>query len=132
MKQSIILMLLMPLLFSCGGSKGSDTPVTPAEENLAVNLSASAIQISTSNLYQLAVNITSKMPAQGVTVKIDVKREDNAASVYSIQANSSLASSNFTISPLPPGQIYCAATVTVTSVTKATNVWTGSFRVLWK
>jgi hypothetical protein len=130
MKQLIILLtwISLPLLFSCG-SKGSDAP---AEDNLVVNLSATAIQISTSNSYVLTVNVTSKMPPQGVTVKVDVKREDNAVSVYSIQANSSLSSSNFTISPLPPGQIYCMATVTVTSVTKATNVWTGTFRVLWK
>ena len=100
--------------------------------SLPLLFSATAIQISTSNAYVLTVNITSKMPAQGVTVKVDVKREDNGAAVYNIQANSSLSSSNFTISPLPPGQIYCTATVTVTSVTKATNVWTGTFRVLWK
>jgi hypothetical protein len=130
MKQLItcLIWISLPLLFSCG-SKGSDTPT---EDNLVVNLSATAIQISTSNAYVLTVNITSKMPAQGVTVKVDVKREDNGAAVYNIQANSSLSSSNFTISPLPPGQIYCTATVTVTSVTKATNVWTGTFRVLWK
>ena len=130
MKQLItcLIWISLPLLFSCG-SKGSDTPT---EDNLVVNLSATAIQISTSNAYVLTVTITSKMPAQGVTVKVDVKREDNGAAVYNIQANSSLSSSNFTISPLPPGQIYCTATVTVTSVTKATNVWTGTFRVLWK
>jgi len=115
-------------LYACGDKE----VVTPKEDNLSVKLSAGNIEVSPSNSYSFNVIILSKLPASGVTIKVDVKREDNTAGVYNVQATSNAASSNFTISPLPPGQIYCLATITVTSINTPANTWSGTFRVLWK
>lgn len=122
------------LLALCACSKGfsGGTPTPPAEDKLEVKLSAATIETALSNSYTFTVNIQSKLPANGVTIKVDVKREDNAASVYNVQASSNFSSNSFTINPLPSGQIYCAATITITSVNTPTNIWTGTFRVLWK
>jgi hypothetical protein len=119
---------------SSGGSTGGGTTggTTSTEEKLSVKLSAAAIETSPSSSFTFTADIQSKLPAGGVTIKVEVKRDDNNAVVYSIQANSSVLSNSFTISPLPPGQVYCTATVTVTSASTASNSWTGSFKVLWK
>jgi hypothetical protein len=118
---------------SGGGNSGGGTVVPPViEEKLVAKLSAAAIETTPSSNFGFTLDIQTKIPASGVTVKVEVKREDNNAVVYNITANSSFASNNFTINGLPPGQIYCLATITVTSISTPTNVWTGSFRVLWK
>ena len=122
-----LIFLLLMVVHAC---KKDDSP--PAEAKLDVKLSSAAIETSPSNTFNFSVTINSQLPAGGVKINVDVKREDNNASVYSIQASSNSAANNFTISPLPPGQIYCLATITVTSVSTATNTWSGTFRVLWK
>jgi hypothetical protein len=116
---------------SSGGGGGGTTP-PPTEEKLAAKLSAAAIETSPSSSFTFTADIQSKIPSGGVTIKVDAKREDTNASVYSVQANSSVASNSFTVSPLPPGQVYCTVTVTITSVATPSNSWVGSFRVLWK
>lgn len=135
MKKQILYIIIacsLPCLFTaCGKSSGGGT-AAPSEEKLAATLSAAAIENSPSSSFPFTVNIQSKLPTGGVTIKVDVIREDTNAGVYNITANSSFASSNFTVSNLPPGQIYCRATITITSVSTASNTWTGSFRVLWK
>jgi len=124
---------ILCLLGACGKSSNSPAPAPVAvEEKLVVKLSAASIETALSNSFNFTVEVQSKMPTGGVTIKVDVKREDNNTSVYSIQANSTIAISSFTINPLPPGQVFCTATITVTSVTTPTNIWSGSFRVLWK
>lgn len=137
MKIKLIGKLKLFLLFSVTcfamyGCSKSDGGSAPTEENLKVSLSSAAIETALSNSFNFSVTIQSKMPTSGVTIKVDVKREDNLTSVYNVQANSTFTSSNFTINSLPPGQIYCLASITVTSVNTPSNIWTGSFRVLWK
>jgi hypothetical protein len=123
----ILVICLMGTMYACG--KGSSKPT---EEKLDVKLSAASIETIPGPSYTFSVDIKSKMPVGGVTIKLQVKREDTNADVYTVQASSPFLSTSFTISPLPPGQIFCMATVTVTSVTTPGNTWTGSFRVLWK
>jgi hypothetical protein len=125
--QYLLSVYLLCALLACGKKIK-----TPAEEKLDVKLSAAAIETVPAPSYSLTVDIKSKLPVNGVTIKIEVKREDTNADVYNLQANSSFASNQFTISPLPPGQVFCKATVTVVSVTTPGNTWTGSFRLLWK
>jgi hypothetical protein len=117
---------------SAGGTSGGGTTPPATEEKLVAKLSAAAIETSPSSNFSFTLDIQSKMPVAGITVKVDVKREDNNVAVYNVTANSTFANNNFTINGLPPGQVYCIATITVTSVSTPTNVWTGSFRVLWK
>jgi hypothetical protein len=138
----ILLCLIMGVFGACsksgggssggGNSGGSGGGAVTTEEKLVAKFSAAAIETSPSSNFNFTIDIQSKMPAAGVTIKVDVKREDNNAAVYNVTANSTFASNNFTINGLPPGQVYCLATITVTSVSTPANVSTGSFRVLWK
>jgi predicted small lipoprotein YifL len=125
--QYLLPVYLLCALYACGKKPG-----LPIEEKLDVKLSAAAVETVPAPSYSFTADIKSKMPVNGVTIKVEVKREDTNADVYNVQASSAFASNNFTISPLPPGQVFCKATVTVTSVTTPGNTWIGSFRLLWK
>jgi len=131
------LYLFLALAISCFAACSRPNDPTPApgptEEKLAIKLSASGVEVSPSNSFPLTVTVTSKMPTGGVIIKVDAKREDNNASVLSITSPAtSVAGTNFTISPLPANQVYVTVTVLVTSVTTASNTATASFRVVWK
>lgn len=134
MKRSIAIVLfccLAAVFTGCGKGGGGGTS-TPEEENLNVKLNTDNPAKSTSSSHTFTVEVLSKMPPSGVKVNVNVKREDNSAAVYSTEYTTTAAVSSVTISGLPMGQVYCVATVTVTSVTKSTNTWSGNFRVLWK
>lgn len=139
----VIVWALLLIACSKGSSGGGTTPTpvpptppTVTETKLDVKLSAGAIEIATANNYNLTVTIQSTMPIGGIDVKVEVKREDNSAVVFTNTiTNTSTATHNFAITPLPAGQVFSTATVTVTSKTAnltTPNTWTGSFRVVWK
>ena len=140
MKRGLLFLLVIVtvLLAGCGKSadsgsgSGGTTGTNQAEEKLSAKISAATIEVTPSSSFPFTVDILSKMPAGGITIKVEAKREDNLVSVYSVQASSTFTSNNFTITSLPPGQIYCTATITITSATTPSNTWTGTFRVLWK
>ncbi|MET0392947.1 MAG: hypothetical protein ABW019_07385 [Chitinophagaceae bacterium] len=141
MKKSLFLVLavvLMGLLIlpSCsgGGSSGGgtpDPPPAPAEANLAVTLSPAngSVQPPALPPFPLTVTITSTMPPSGVRIEITAKKDDGsgAAAYFSTNVTSTAATNNFTITGTPVG-VQCLVEVKVTSLTKATNVWTGSYR----
>ncbi len=126
-----ILLFLSIIGFSACGKGGGGT-TTPAEENLNVKLNTDNPAKALSSNHTFTVEVLSKMPPSGVKVNVNVKREDNSSVVYSVDYTATTAVSSVTISGLPPGQVYCLATVTVTSVTSSTNTWSGNFRVVWK
>jgi hypothetical protein len=127
LKKYFILGMLLPILLVTACKKN-----VPAEDTLDVKLSAASIEAFPSNSFPLTVSIKSRMPPNGVTIKIEANREDTNAGIYSILTSSILTGNDFSVSPLPPGQVYCKVNVTVTSASLASNTWTGSFRVLWK
>lgn len=122
----------MVLIFGVAGkcNKGGDTP-QPTEANLAVTLNPPVGSNQAAALgpdFPLSVTITSAMPPQGVTIEVTAKVENTTTNFYAPAATSTSATvSNFTITNTPVAST-CVVTVTVTSKTKATNKWTGSYR----
>ncbi len=111
---------------------GSKTkPPAPSEANLVVTLTPpeNSTQAPAPQLdFPLVVTITSTMPPQGVTISVTAKREDNSVVFFTSPVTStSSATSNFSIIGTPVS-VVCITTVTVTSKTKATNTWTGTYR----
>lgn len=128
-----LLFAAIVLIFGVAGkcSKGGGGTPTPAEANLAVSLNPAAGSNQPAALgpdFPLSVTITSTMPPQGVTIEVTAKVENATTNFYAPAVLSTSATvSNFTITNTPVAST-CVVTVTVTSKTKATNKWTGSYR----
>ena len=123
--------IVSAIIFGIGScsDKGGDGD---DETNLAVTLNppAGSTQPAAPQIdFPLTVSITSTMPSQGVTIDVVVKRDDGSGTTVFTANNpgTTSASTNFTITGTPVG-VVCLTTVTVTSKTKATNTWTGSYR----
>lgn len=128
-------MFLLTGLFIFGmacskGNGGGGTP-PPAEQNLVVttNPPNGSVQLPSLGPYNLVVTINSTMPAAGVKIEVSAKKDDgsNPPAFYSNTINTSSTSSNFNITNTPVAS-QCLVTVKVTSLSTATNTWTGSYR----
>jgi hypothetical protein len=113
---------------SCGG--GSDDPPPPNEANLAVTTDPanSTVQPPALGPYNLKVSITSTMPPNGVKIDITAKRDDGTNTVFfSTSVNRTTAVNDFTITGTPAAT-QCLVETKVTSLTKSSNTWSGSYR----
>jgi hypothetical protein len=108
--------------------KGSSNP-PPSEADLVVqtNPAVSSILLPGIEPFNLTVTITSTMPSSGVKIDVSAKREDNSSVFYTESRNSTSASNNFTITNTPIG-VQCIVEIKVTSLSKSSNQWTGSYR----
>jgi hypothetical protein len=78
--------------------------------------------------FPLKVEITSAMPASGVKIDVNAKKDGSADPAFFTATNNSTApQNNYTITNTPSG-VTCVVTVTITSLTKSSNVWTGVYR----
>jgi len=120
--------------FVSGCSKSSSGTAPVSDVTLAVTLTPSinsnlapAPIASTGQAVQ--VNITSTMPPSGVRIDIIAKVDGSTSTFYSNTITSTKSAlSTFNVTGTPTGGAACVCTVTVTSLTSATNIWTGSFR----
>ncbi len=122
------LALVNVVMSSCGG--GSDDPPPPNEANLAVTTDPAngTVQPPALGPYNLKVSITSAMPPNGVKIEINAKKDDGSNTVFfSTSVNRTSAVNDFTITGTPAAT-QCLVETKVTSLTKSTNVWTGSYR----
>ena len=121
------------LIFGVAGKcKKGPTPPPPGEATLAVTLNPPVNSVqppAPQTDFPLSVTITSIMPPQGVTIDVSAKKDDGsgAAPFFTTSINTSNTISNFTITNTPTGVIN-VTTVTVTSKTKPSNTWTGTYR----
>jgi hypothetical protein len=141
MKQStlFIVCLAMSLLIlpACkkggggGGTPDPPPPPPPTEADLVVTLNPAngSVQAPALGPFNLTVTVTSTMPTNGVKIEVSAKKDDGSGSAayYSTSVNSTTSINNFTITNTPPG-VQCLVDVKVTSLTKPTNIWTGSYR----
>lgn len=123
--------VISSLLLGVAG-KCKKTPPAPAEANLAVTLNPPANSVQSASPqtdFPLTVTITSTMPPQGVTIDVSAKKDDGsgAAAFFTTTQSSSTSVNNFTITNTP-ASVVCLTTVTVTSKTKSTNKFTGTYR----
>lgn len=115
---------------SCGSK--SKPPAPPTEANLTVTLTPpeNSTQAPVPQTdFPLVVTVTSTMPSQGITISVNSKKDDGSGTAPFFTTNSSTSSptSNFTITNTPTS-VVCLTTVTVTSKSKASNTWTGTYR----
>ena len=127
MNRPVLLLTVLTLLFitSCkkhpsgGGSSEADLAVQ-------TNPPVGSFQAPGIEPFNLTVTITSTMPSAGVKIDVSAKREDNGSVFYTESRNSTSASNNFTITNTPVG-VQCIVEIKVTSLSKSSNQWTGSY-----
>lgn len=79
--------------------------------------------------FPLKVEIKSTMPPSGVKIEVSAKQDGStAAPFFSTSSNTTSASNNnFSITGTPK-TVICVVDVKVTSLSKPTNIWTGSYK----
>jgi hypothetical protein len=146
MRNYKFLLLAAPfVLFAC--SKGGDSPaptpppvVVVAEADIAFKVEIPvSTEIDYTKIYgaiggtqAINVNVTSALPADGVTIDVKVTKDVDNTAVFTNNITSKTAASNsITINSLSPG-VLSTATVVVTSKTKSTNTATKTFKIAAK
>jgi hypothetical protein len=127
MKKAFVIISVLGLCLSIGCKKGSSNP-PPSEANLVVqtNPANGSFQLPSIEPFNLTVTITSTMPPSGVKIDVSAKREDNSSTFYTESRNTTSASNNFTITNTPIG-VQCIVEIKVTSLSKSSNQWSGSY-----
>lgn len=77
--------------------------------------------------FPLKITITSKVPSGGVRIDVLARPDGSTTPFFTESKNSSATDNNFIITGTPK-TVVCVAEITVTSNTKASNKWTGSYR----
>lgn len=119
---------------SCSkGDGGTPTPPTPAEADLVVTTTPTVNSIlapaALGTGLPVTVTIGSTMPSGGVKIDVTAKLETATTNFFTGgTSKSTTASNSFTVTTIPTGGQACVCTVTVTSLSKATNTWSGTFR----
>lgn len=125
----IISALILGMAGKCNKGSGGGNP---SEANLVVILDPPANSSqppATLTTFPLKITITSTMPPQGVTINVSAKKDDGSPDqpffIENRSTSSTVSDFNITNTPL---SVVCMVTVTVTSKTKATNTFTGTYR----
>ena len=137
MKKEILQVLAVIMIIfgiaSCGskgGGGGGGGGGGTTEANLAVTLNppvGTTQPPAPQTNFPLTVAITSTMPPQGVTIDVKAAPDGTSNNFYTETKSSTTANNSFTITSTPLNVI-CVTTVTVTSKSKPTNTWTGTYR----
>ena len=130
--QLLAVSLIIVITGSCGskGGGGGGGGGGTTEVNLAVTLNppvGSTQPAAPQADFPLTVSISSTMPPQGVTIDVKAAPDGTTTNFFTETRSSSIANNNFTITGTPTG-VVCMVTVTVTSKSKPSNTWTGSYR----
>ncbi len=129
MKKPLVIISFVLGLFLLSECKKSSNKST-SEVNLVVetNPSNGSFQLPSIEPFNLIVTVTSTLPPNGVKIEISSKKDDGSGSAafFSTSVNSTSAVNNFTITNTPVG-VQCLVDIKVTSLTKSSNQWTGSY-----
>jgi hypothetical protein len=127
-KSSFGLLMLAIVLFVSPACKKSSGPT---EANLVV---VTTPVNGSNNLnvlgpdFPLKIEITSTMPPSGVKIAVTASIDGTANSNFFTASNTSTAPvNNYTITNTP-SSVTCVVNITVTSVSKPSNVWIGAYR----
>lgn len=111
-----------------GGGGGGGGGTTEANLAVTTNPANGSLQAPSLGPFDLSVIITSPMPSGGVKIEITAKREDTGVQHFSQTINSTASStSNFSITNTPLTAV-CVVDIKVTSNSKPSNTWSGSYR----
>jgi hypothetical protein len=126
---AVLPVLFLGLVMAACSKGGGGTPV-PDEANLAVTTDppAGTTQLPSLGPYNLKVTITSAMPPNGVKIDVTAKKDDGTNTVFfTSSVNKTTAVNDFSITGTPAATL-CLVEIKVTSLTKPSNQWTGSYR----
>jgi len=130
MRQIAVLFALlacMSLLSGSGCKKGGGN----TETNLVVEIDPpnGSVQAPSIGPFSLKVTVTSAMPPNGVKIEVSAKKDDGSGSApfFTLNINTSNSVTNIDITNTPLN-VQCLVEVKVTSLTKSTNQWLGSYR----
>jgi len=142
-KNSLIILSFFILAFA-GCSKGGDSPApTPppvviTESDLVFRVDVAGSEVNYASVFPVVgtslvmnANITSKLPKDGVTIDVSVKKKSDNTVVFASNLSSSAASNPVTVTGLTGGTL-CVATISVTSKSKSTNTSTKTFELAAK
>ncbi|MEP6748064.1 MAG: hypothetical protein ABJB86_10080 [Bacteroidota bacterium] len=121
-----IIALAIVVLPSCKKNNATNTEAgVTAETTPAIN--SNNLNILGPD-FPLKVEITSAMPPGGVKIEVVAKKDGSADPAFFTATNNTTApQNNYTITNTPSA-VTCVVTVTVTSLSKSGNVWTGVYR----
>jgi hypothetical protein len=131
MKKIAFALLMAALVFTVLPScKKSSTPAnneaglvvetTPANKSNNLNILGPD--------FPLKVEIKSTMPASGVKIEIAASKDGSSDPAFFTATNNTTApQNNYTITNTPSG-VTCVVNITVTSLSKPSNVWMGNYR----
>jgi hypothetical protein len=81
--------------------------------------------------FPLIVTVTSAMPSGGVKINVIAKPDGGSTPFFNSSITTSTAATTFSIIGSTQGVVE-AVTITVTSVSSSSNVWTGSYKYSMK
>ena len=128
MKKIVFALIMATVVFasfpSCKKSKadseaGLVVETTPANKSNNLNILGPD--------FPLKVDITSVIPASGAKIEITATAEGVAEAFFTATSYSSAPQNNYVITNTPNG-VACVVNITVTSLSKSTNVWKGTYR----
>ena len=122
---SVLMVAVLVIGSSCKKSSGGGSNETPLSVEL--NPASGSNQApSPGPDFPLIVTIKSTMPPSGVKIDVSAKQDGSSSTFFTTSVNSSTATNNFTITG-SPRSVTLRVDVTVTSLTDASNKWTGSY-----
>jgi len=136
MKINHLLLVAIAATSLWGCKKTPSTPVTPpvTEENIVFALDpdiGSGTASALSGTYTFKVNLTSKVPTNGISIDVTTKKDSDGSLLETKNVKSSTASNEISIGTLAAGTLY-NVTVVVTSQKTSTNTATKTFKVARK
>lgn len=128
-----LILSLFTLFSAC--SKGGSTPAPPTplvEESLKVSTNASTLNVTPGADFDFILSVDSKIPTDGVKIEYTLKGEtDNQDYAQGPAIETKTKTTDIRLRGMPR-QKFCICNITVTSKTKASNIATTSFRVVYK
>ena len=121
----VLAVLVFAVLPSCKKSKSTDNEAYLTVETTPANKSNNLNVLGPN--FPLTVEITSAIPASGVKIEVTAAPESGGAVFFTATSHSAAPQNNYSITNTPDG-VSCVVNITVTSLTKASNVWKGTYR----
>jgi hypothetical protein len=111
---------------SSGDSGGTTNEATLSVETTPTNGANEAPAVGPN--FPLKIEIKSTMPASGVKIEITAKKDGSADPAFFTSSNNSTTAQNTYSITNTPVTVTCIVNITVTSLSKSSNTWTGSYR----
>lgn len=138
MKKGLFAIIMSTVvLMACSKSGDSPAPTPPAptpEATIVFTIDpdpGTGIYASLGASQSMTVNISSTIPASGVTVDVKTTKDSDGSTVSTSSVASTTAKNTISIDNLVSG-VLCTTTVTVTSKSKADNNAAKSFKIARK